>query len=212
MNFQNIPEVMQNNALWCVWKMHPEKGKIPFSPVSGAPSQTNISSTFADFDAAIAAYRTGNYNGLGIGIFNGFAAIDIDHCISDGQLSDMAKDIIDTMDSYTEISPSGTGIRIIFTVENFKYNKERYYIHNKKRGLEIYVSGATNKFVTITGNVFQAVPIKNGNSTLPVILEKYMQRPTPGVAPSVPVVVSDKDYLKIGLEKDKKLKAYWNGS
>ena len=108
MKFTNIPEVIQNNALWCVWKMHTEKGKIPFCPVSGAPSQTNISSTFADFDAAVAAYRTGNYNGLGIGIFNGFAAIDIDHCISDGQLSDMAKDIIDTMDSYTEISPSDT--------------------------------------------------------------------------------------------------------
>ena len=212
MNFQNIPEVMQNNALWCVWKMHTEKGKIPFSPVSGAPSQSNNSSTFADFDAAIAAYRTGNYNGLGIGIFNGFAAIDIDHCISDGQLSDIAKDIIDTMGSYTEISPSGTGIRIIFTVENFKYNTERYYIHNQKRGLEIYVSGATNKFVTITGNVFKDAPVKNGNSTLPVVLEKYMQRPTPGVAPSVAVVVSDKDYLRIGLEKDKKLKAYWNGS
>ena len=212
MKFTNIPEVIQNNALWCVWKMHTEKGKIPFCPVSGAPSQTNISSTFADFDAAVAAYRTGNYNGLGIGIFNGFAAIDIDHCISDGQLSDMAKDIIDTMDSYTEISPSGTGIRIIFTVENFKYNKERFYIHNKKRGLEIYVSGATNKFVTITGNVFKATPVKNGNPSLPVILEKYMQRPTPGVAPLVPVVTSDKDYLKIGLEKDKKLKAYWNGS
>lgn len=212
MYIQNIPYTVQNNALWCVWKMHTEKGKLPFSPLTGVPAKSNDRTTFSDFATAVAAYRTDNYNGLGIGIFNGFAAIDIDHCISDGQLSDMAKDIVDTMESYTEISPSGTGIRIIFTVENFKYNKERFYIHNQKRGLEIYVSGATNKFVTITGNVLKDAPVKNGNSTLPVILEKYMQRPTPGVAPLVPVVTSDKDYLMIGLEKDKKLNAYWNGS
>jgi len=211
MYIQNIPYTVQNNALWCVWKMHTEKGKLPFSPLTGVPAKSNDRTTFSDFATAVAAYRTGNYNGLGIGIFNGFAAIDIDHCISDGQLSDMAKDIVDTMDSYTEISPSGTGIRIIFTVENFKYDKERFYIHNQKRGLEIYVSGATNKFVTITGNIFNNAPVKNGNSTLPVILEKYMQRPKPGVALPTPVVIADKDYLKIGLEKDKKLNAYWNG-
>ena len=91
------------------------------------------------------------------------------------------------MDSYTEISPSGTGIRIIFTVSNFEYDKKKFYIHNQKRGLEIYVSGATNKFVTITGNVFKEALVKDGNSTLPVILEKYMQRPTPGVAPPTTV-------------------------
>lgn len=212
MSFYNIPEIMQSNALWCVWKKHEEKGKIPFSPSTGAPAQSNNSATFADFDAAIRAYQTGNYDGLGMGIFNGFAAIDIDHCVSNGQLSDMAKDIIDTMDSYTEISPSGAGIRIIVTVSNFVYDKKKYYIHNQKRGLEIYVSGATNKFVTITGNAISDALVKDGSSTLSVVLEKYMQRPTQGVAASVPVVVSDKDYLKIGLAQDQKLKAYWNGS
>ena len=211
MHITNTPETMRKNALWCVWKMHQEKGKIPFSPVTGAPSQSNNSSTFADFEAAVSAYQTGNYDGFGIGIFNGFSAIDIDHCVSDGQLSDMAKEIVDIMDSYTEISPSGTGIRIIFTVSNFEYDKKKFYIHNQKRGLEIYVSGATNKFVTITGNVLKDAPVKDGNSTLPMVLKKYMQRPTSGIAPPTPVVASDKDYLKIGLEKDKKLKAYWSG-
>ena len=50
-------------------------------------------------------------------------------------------------------SPSETGLRIILFVENsYNYDKNNYYI--KKGDIEVYVSGATNRFVTITGNVY----------------------------------------------------------
>lgn len=214
MNLQNIPEVLKNNALWCVWKRHKEKGKIPFSPVTGTLAQSNKESTFSDFDNAVKAYHDGAYDGLGIGIFRGFSAIDIDHCINDGQLSEMAQDIIESMGSYTEISPSGNGIRIIFKISDFAYVKENYYIHNQNIGLEVYVSGATNKFVTITGNALNNNAVVDGSSALPAVLDKYMRRPakaqTAPIQPSVPQ--SNIDYLEIGLKKDSKLIAYWNGN
>lgn len=214
MNFQTIPDVLKSNALWCVWKRHEEKGKIPFSPVTGCPAQTNIENTFSNFDNAARAYQDGTYDGLGMGIFRGFSAIDIDHCINDGQLSEMAQDIIECMGSYTEVSPSGTGIRIIFSITDFNYDTDSYYIHNHKSGLEIYVSGATNKFVTITGNVLNDNAVVDGSSTLPGILDKYMRRPAKAqTTPSHPFVPhSNIDYLEIGLKKDSKLLAYWNGS
>ena len=64
------------------------------------------------------------------------------------------------MGSYTETSPSGTGIHIIFTMHDFLFDKEAYYINNQKIGLEVYIAGATKKFITITGNA-----INNGSVT-----------------------------------------------
>ena len=36
----------------------------------------------------------GKYDGIGIAITGDMAAIDIDHCIEDGKLSDMAEEIV----------------------------------------------------------------------------------------------------------------------
>ena len=89
----------------------------------------------------------------------------------------MAQDIINKMNSYTEYSPSGTGIRIIFKAPNFEYDKDRYYINNKSRGLEVYIAGCTNKYVTLTGNVISETVIRDCTEEIKAILELYMKRP-----------------------------------
>ena len=87
----------------------------------------------------------------------------------------MAADIIQQIDSYTEVSPSGKGIHIIFKADDIPYNKNKFYINNQEIGLECYVSGVTNKFVTITGNMYNKNFVSDGSSSLPIILEKYMK-------------------------------------
>ena len=217
MNIQNIPEKLKQNALWCVWK----SGKIPCNPHTGANAKSNLPETFADFETAYNAWKKGcwchgnQYEGLGINICNGFSAIDIDHCIDEkGRLSDMANDIIEKMGSYTEISPSGTGIHIIFTIHGFQYDKEKYYINNQKMGLEVYVSGSTNKFITITGDTINDYGIVDNPPKLQEILERYMfklQSSTPNIHSESISINSEEDYLQVGLKKDKKLISYWNG-
>lgn len=54
--------------------------------------------TFTDY--AIAVRHRAGYDGI---------AIDIDNCVENGVLSDMAEDIISRMDTYTEYSPFGAG-------------------------------------------------------------------------------------------------------
>ena len=88
-----------------------------------------------------------------VGVFDGLCAIDIDHCLDeDGTPSPLAVDVVSAMESYTETSPSGQGVRIFYRASGFNYDKSRYYLMNAVQGLEIYVSGATNKFLTVTGN------------------------------------------------------------
>jgi len=94
MKTQNIPEVLKQKARWCVWKRNEENKKIPINPRTGKYGKSNDCSTFSDFETAAAVCSHGGYAGLGLGIFNGFSTIDIDHCIEDGKLSEMAQDII----------------------------------------------------------------------------------------------------------------------
>lgn len=119
------------------------------------------------------------YDGIGMGVFDLYFAVDIDDCVVDGKLTDMAQDIVDTMDSYTEYSPSGTGTRIICTAKGLSYEKARYYINNRNIGLEVYVAGYTEKFVTLTGNTIRGTEVAERTQALMTVLEKYMVRPAP---------------------------------
>ena len=170
MRFDTLPDKLIKDALWCVWKYEDRDGKrtkVPYNPRTGGRAQSNNPATFSDFKTAVAAFGRCQYDGMGIGVFPPFAAIDIDHCVEDGKLSPLASDIVTHSKSYTEYSPSGKGVRIILTVpDGFKYDKARYYINNQKKGLEVYVSGSTQKFVTITGNKISGDTIQDGESPL----------------------------------------------
>ena len=80
------------------------------------------------------------------------------------------------MSTYTEKSPSGYGLRILFTVPNgFQYDKARYYINNQKAGLEVYIAGATSKFVTVTGDTLTpGLDLQERGEQLQQVLEKFM--------------------------------------
>lgn len=189
----NLPAALRENALFCCWRYEERDGrrtKVPYNPRTGGRAQSTNPDTFAPLQ--VAAQVQGRYDGLGVGIFGRLGAIDIDHCVSEeGELSDLAASIMSAMDAYTEYSPSGKGFRILFTVpEGFRYDKARYYINNQKAGLEVYIAGSTNKFVTVTGNtITPGKDLEERGEALGRVLERYMVRPqavgpTPPPAPS----------------------------
>ncbi len=180
MQYDNLPQDLRDNAVFCLWRYEERKKdskltKVPYQ-INGNKALPNNEKTFSDYAAAIAVVE--KYDGLGIGIFRGFSAVDIDHCIDEnGKLTDMAQKIVALFKgSYVEKSPSGTGLRIIFKATGFKHDTAKYYINKQKIGLEVYVYGSTNKFVTVTGNVFQAGDIIEAESALQTMLDRYMLR------------------------------------
>ena len=158
MNYEAIPDELRETGRFCCWRYEDRSGKrtkIPFHPNTGQTARSNDPGSFVSFKEAVQAE---GYDGLGIGIFNGLCAVDLDDCITDsGYIRQPAADIIQLMHSYTEISPGGNGIHILFRADGFVYDSTRYYIMNHRSGIEVYVSGATNKYVTVTGDVPEGI-------------------------------------------------------
>ena len=185
----NLPAALRETGLFCCWRYEERDGKrtkVPYNPRTGGKAQSTNPKTFAPLVVALASMERGGYSGIGVGVFGSLGAIDIDHCISEaGELSPMAYDIIDTVQGYTEFSPSGKGLRILFTVpEGFQYDKARYYINNQKAGLEVYIAGATQKYVTVTGNsLTHGQDLEERGQQLAAVLEKYMVRPQAHTSP-----------------------------
>lgn len=192
-NAEKLPAYLAEHGRFCLWKYEQNKGrwtKVPYQPKApqyGAAS-TNPAH-FTDLKTAMQARK--GFDGVGLGIFGDLAAIDIDHCIDEkGEFSTLAETVIATMDSYTEFSPSGKGIRIIFRVPaSFAYDKDAFYVNNQsacdprqswpeKQGLEIYIAGATSKYVTITGNALvPPVEVEERSAEVLEILNRYMRKP-----------------------------------
>lgn len=183
-NFVNIPDVLKQTASFCVWKMEKRSGrptKVPYNPRTGAMARTNDPSTFADFNTAMKFYAIGGWDGIGYRVSEGIGAIDIDHCIrEDGSLNDVAASILGIFpDAYFEKSPSGTGLRGFFRLSpDFAYDKTVYYINNRKHGLEVYLPGVTNRFVTVTGDMFRNGAVTRNDDALRTLLDTFMKRST----------------------------------
>ena len=217
--YRNIPEELKQNGLFCVWRREKRKGnmtKVPYQR-NGYGASTTERRHFCGFEEAVRLSK--KYDGIGIGVFDGYSAVDIDHCVKNGKLSEMALEIINTMNSYTEYSPSGEGVRIIFKASPFDYDKEKYYINNRKIGLEVYVSGCTNKFVTLTGNVIRNVPVAERTAEIRRVLESYMLRPQrvnqqpEELCSQIGSLLSDNEVLEKAMvsKNSAKFGALWNG-
>ncbi len=183
-NFVNIPDALKRNASFCVWKMEKRSGrptKVPYNPRTSNMAKTNDPSTFADFNTAMKAYAIGGWDGIGYRVSEGIGAIDIDHCIrEDGSLNDVAASILGIFPTaYFEKSPSGTGLRGFFKLSpDFAYDKTVYYINNRKHGLEVYLPGTTNRFVTVTGDMFRSGTVTQDDKALQTALDTFMKRST----------------------------------
>ena len=177
--FEKIPPFLKNNGQFCNWKYEQRDGnqtKVPYIPGTTRRADVSNPATFAAFDAAASAT---DYDGIGIRVSGRIVGIDLDHCIENGKLLPWAQPIVDRFrDTYIEISPSGTGLRIFCLLPgDFRYDTQTYYI--KHGDIEIYIPSHTNRFLTVTGNALTEADVAETAEALVWLLDAYMRRPTP---------------------------------
>jgi primase-polymerase (primpol)-like protein len=135
------------NKNWIPWLRNNEGRKIP--SVDGKRwAKWSDRSILLSYDEALFLQQSKpGLEGIGFVIPDGYLVIDLDKCIINNGINDQAQRIIDKYQSYTEKSPSGTGIHIIVKakVEGGKWTE---YIDNQS--IEYLTPG---NFVTFTGDV-----------------------------------------------------------
>ncbi|MGC2270526.1 MAG: hypothetical protein WA555_06285 [Candidatus Sulfotelmatobacter sp.] len=119
---QNFPAELIATKAWCLWRYlwrdsangTPGKWtKVPYQPC-GALGKSNDRSTWSAFEEVKAAYCPGRYSGVGFYLFPPLVGVDFDKVREPqtGVIEPWAQDIITSLNSYTEVSPSGTGVHV----------------------------------------------------------------------------------------------------
>lgn len=145
-----IPDALKRLNQWVVWNYRLVDGKFkkpPLNPRTMRDASTNDPSTWADFAAALAVYEDGKADGIGVVMRagSGVVGIDLDRCIApDGTVEPNALRITEMINSYTEISPSGTGLHVFALAE--------LPVARRSGPVELY---GTSQYLTVTGSVFE---------------------------------------------------------
>lgn len=118
-----IPPQLREAKRWVVWAWvwNEEKerwDKPPIDPNSGhAINQTDPANWMELNEARSTALQKGAGIGIALGPKEnrlGVVGVDLDHCVdADGTISEKARRIVASLDSYTERTPSGTGLRVL---------------------------------------------------------------------------------------------------
>lgn len=210
--YKNIPESLKQLNQWVCFKLEPneKKGKadkIPKDPKTGYNAKANDPATWSDFQTAVKAVSKYGFDGVGIQFANGIFGVDLDNVVKDGKLTPEAQDIIKTLDSYTEYSPSGTGIHIL--CRGTIPAKDR-----RKGNVEMYSEG---RFFTVTGNTLVGTQeeVKERTAQAAAVHAKYLRREEAAPATSQPqeLNLSDSELISkaMNARNGHIFRALWNG-
>ena len=153
----NIPRELQERPQWVAWKYERRQEKwtkLPLDPRTGRFASSTNPATWGSFAEALAYYKTlASIAGIGY-VFSSqdpFAGVDLDDARNPetGAIEARALDIIRELHSYTEISPSGTGLKIFL--------RGRLLSANNRRGnIEVYDWG---RYFAVTGAHLAGTPL-----------------------------------------------------
>jgi putative DNA primase/helicase len=135
------------------WKLEtdPKGGKdkkVLYNVKTGRRASSTNPADWATFEEVMKATGFGNA-GFVFTADDPYCGIDLDSCRDavTGEIEPWALKIIKRFDSYTEVSPSGTGLHILIKGQLPKGG-------NRKGKIEIYNQG---RFFTVTGNRLEGI-------------------------------------------------------
>ena len=163
-NFNNIPQSIRG-GLWCAWAAKPRKGKpgkFDKIPSNGLYNiSTKDTGHWLTFDEAKQLYEQNSdrFNGVGklVQIDDGLTFLDYDSIPN-------TRELAESLNTYSELSPSGNGVRAIALGAPSK---------DITKPIEIY-GGHAPRFVTITGNILNS----RGVGPIPDVIDGYILQAT----------------------------------
>lgn len=213
----NIPQQLLNYPHWVCYCLEdhkkPKLDKVPYDPKTGKRARANDPKTWGTYEQAVKVAKNSKYSGIGFFFDKDdpFCGIDLDSCVQNGSILPWAQKIIDQLNSYTEFSPSESGVHII--VEAVKSSQSC-----RKGHIEMYDSG---RFFTVTGKRLDNISMniekrqKELNKLHAEIFGNHSSKPTskPKNEPMTNLSISDAELINKAMSANNgaKFKALWNG-
>lgn len=162
---------------WVAWRYAQRKGgkptKPPVDPSTGKAAKVSDPKTWGTYEEAVARQQKDQLAGVGYVMTedDNLTGADLDHVrdAKTGKLVDWAQKVVELAETYCEVSPSGTGLRL------FWLGKIDKSVKNDKQGVEVYRDG---RYLTITGNHVEGTPtdIREAPKTAAVLIARANDR------------------------------------
>lgn len=173
-----VPTALRDIEQWVCWRTRDRGGekptKVPINPTTGSFASTTDPHTWTSYDDA---YAAGQEKQAGLGfVFTAddpFVGVDLDHCRDpeSGTFESWAAELIGQLDSYTEVSPSGTGCHVLCrgTMPPGR---------NRSGDVEMYTD---SRFFTVTGDHVTGTPrtVNHRTAVLGATATEYLETSEP---------------------------------
>lgn len=178
-----IPHDLTELDQWVTWRYErdsksPDKPKkVLKNPRTGYNASSTNPDTWTSYEEARAAAQKRGHAGVGF-VFSEhdpFVGIDLDDCVEGEMLASWASEIVRALDSYTEISPSGKGVKI--------WVRGCLPENVKTPGIELYHRA---RYFTVTGQLWPGASggIREANGALTSLYKRLRPEET---APTITV-------------------------
>src|SRR5215211_3332349 len=146
---------IRDRRQWLCWRTEERDGeptKVPYDPSTGEKASSTKPNTWTSYEKAVSVCKDDGYEGIGF-VFtpeDDLCGVDLDKCLNPetGEIEGWAQEVIGELNSYTEISPSGTGVHILV-------RGELPAGRNRKGRFEAYDRG---RYFTVTGKHLAGTP------------------------------------------------------
>jgi hypothetical protein len=214
-DFARIPADLRELDQWVLWRYEADSGgdrtKVPYQ-ADGRKAASTKPETWTAFEAVRAALKLGGFDGIGfvVSAADPYCGVDFDVCIDvlSGDLDSSAAAEIALLDSYSEISPSGLGVRV------FLRGSLSGRTGRKRGHRELYDD---KRFLTVTGEHLGGTPltVEDRQPQLEILHERIFGTlaPPPSPASPQPVAVGDEQLLERAFhaKNGAAIEALWRG-
>ena len=159
-DLSRVPRELVLRPQWVVWKAALRNGKptkLPVSPMTGRLAAIDSLTSWADYESAVEAVDRFKCEGAGFVFTDSdpYSGRAQDDCRDPqtGEMQPWARDIVQTLQSYTEISPSQQGVKIWVRGKLAAGKRNRTAFETGE--VEIYSRG---RYFTVTGQQLPGTP------------------------------------------------------
>lgn len=183
-NRDQLPSQLTDLDQWICWKAVNRNGKtakLPIMPGGLMAASVSLPATWTSFATARLAAKAFCLSGVGF-VFRpsgGIVGIDLDSCIDDaGQLEHWAAKIVEQFQTYTEISPSGRGVKLFGLADiaerGLSMPVAGHLVNGKRPAIEVYGWG---RYFAVTGRAVLFPPAGLADIRAPLVaLLTFMQQ------------------------------------